>query len=82
VLREQVLSADADPEEAYRSLLAHRREASAVTGRFITITGANTEDTMITTERGPELVTCTGRWPRKPIEVEGLTLELPQVLLK
>ena len=49
---------------------------------FITITGANTEDTMITTERGPELVTCTGRWPRKPIEVEGLTVELPQVLLK
>jgi Xaa-Pro aminopeptidase len=49
---------------------------------FITITGANTEDTMITTERGPELLTCTGRWPLKRIEVEGLKLELPQVLVK
>ena len=49
---------------------------------FITITGANTEDTMITTERGPELLTCTGRWPLKRIEVEGFKLELPQVLVK
>jgi Xaa-Pro dipeptidase len=49
---------------------------------FITITGANTEDTMITTHSGPELLSCTGRWPLERIEVEGRTLELPAVLLK
>jgi hypothetical protein len=49
---------------------------------FITITGVNVEDTMITTATGPQLLTCTGRWPVKPIEVEGLTLELPQILVK
>jgi Xaa-Pro dipeptidase len=49
---------------------------------FITITGVNVEDTMIITDSGPELLTCTGRWPVKPIEVEGLTLELPQILVK
>jgi len=49
---------------------------------FITITGANTEDTMISTESGPELLTCTGRWPVRPIEVEGRTLELPAMLIK
>jgi Xaa-Pro dipeptidase len=49
---------------------------------FITITGANTEDTMISTDSGPELLTCTGRWPRQPIEVEGRTLELPRILVR
>jgi Xaa-Pro dipeptidase len=48
---------------------------------FITITGANTEDTMITTEGGPELLTCTGRWPVRRIEVEGRTLALPAELV-
>jgi Xaa-Pro aminopeptidase len=49
---------------------------------FITITGANTEDTMITAEKGPELLTCTGRWPMRRIELEGRALELPDLLVK
>ncbi len=49
---------------------------------FITITGANTEDTMITLDGAPQLLTCTGSWPVQSVEVEGRTLTMPRMLIK
>jgi antitoxin VapB len=48
---------------------------------FITITGVNIEDTMITTEQGNEILTSTGRWPLKSFPVRGESIEIPQILI-
>jgi Xaa-Pro dipeptidase len=48
---------------------------------FITITGVNIEDTMITTEQGNEILTSTGRWPLKSFPVRGGSIEIPQILI-
>lgn len=49
---------------------------------FITITGANTEDTMLLTSKGREILTCTGLWPVKKYQAEHEIIELPQILVK
>jgi Xaa-Pro dipeptidase len=48
---------------------------------FITITGVNIEDTMITIEQGNEILTRTGHWPLKSFPVQGGTIEVPQILM-
>ena len=46
---------------------------------YVTITGVNTEDTMITTKDGFELFTANGIWPAKQVSTEKGTLEIPDI---
>ena len=47
---------------------------------YVTITGVNTEDTMIITSDGYELFTVNGIWPTRKVETEKGTVELPDIL--
>ena len=46
---------------------------------YVTITGVNTEDTMMITNNGYELFTVNGIWPTKKVETEKGTVELPDI---
>lgn len=46
------------------------------------IAGAKSEDTILVTDRGPEVLTQTGHWPQLEIEVEGATLSRPDLLIR
>jgi Xaa-Pro dipeptidase len=47
---------------------------------FVTITGANTEDTCISGPQGGEFLTHSGAWPLKPYTVGGQDFDLPDIL--
>ena len=49
---------------------------------FITITGVNTEDTVIAGENAPEIFTHSGAWPVKPYQINNQEIRLPQILVK
>jgi len=46
---------------------------------YVTITGVNTEDTMITTKDGYELFTANGLWPARKVETEKGAVEIPDI---
>ncbi len=46
------------------------------------INGLKSEDTFIVTETNPNFVTMTGNWPVQKIEIDGLTVERPDILVK
>ena len=47
---------------------------------FVTITGAKTEELVISTEKGPEVVSATGQWPSCAYAYAGFTVNLPSIL--
>lgn len=49
---------------------------------FTTITGVKAEETTLNTGDGIELLTVKGNWPVKKYEYNGLSLELPDILIK
>ena len=46
---------------------------------YVTITGVNTEDTMIITQDGYELFTVNGIWPTWKVETEKGVVEIPDI---
>ena len=46
---------------------------------YVTITGVNTEDTMITTKEGYELFTVNDIWPTRKIETGKGTVKIPDI---
>lgn len=44
------------------------------------ITGTKSEDTIIVTEKGYEIITAVGDWPKVPVQVEGQLIERPAIL--
>lgn len=46
------------------------------------ITGAKSEDTILVTDGGPQILTYTGHWPNLDVEVEGDTLGRPGLLIR
>ena len=46
---------------------------------YVTITGVNTEDTMMITKDGYELFTVNGIWPTREIKTEKGTVEIPDI---
>lgn len=49
---------------------------------FITVTGAKIEELGLSTPKGPEVVSATGKWPVKKYGYNGMEFMLPQILLK
>jgi Xaa-Pro dipeptidase len=49
---------------------------------FITITGVNTEDTILAGKGAPDIFTRSGEWPVKPYAANGKEVWLPQILIK
>lgn len=49
---------------------------------YVTITGVNTEDTMIINGDSPELFTANGIWPTKHFKVEKGEIDLPDILVR
>lgn len=47
---------------------------------FITITGVNTEDTIISGKNIPDVLTNSGVWPVKSYSANGKEIKLPQIL--
>ena len=46
------------------------------------ITGAKSEDTVLTTNSGIEILTATGHWPMIQVEIGGSTLARPDLLVR
>ena len=46
------------------------------------ITGAKSEDTVLVTEDGPEVLTRTGAWPRERVELAAGSVERPLILVR
>ena len=46
------------------------------------ITGAKSEDTILVTDGEPEILTSTGHWPNLEVEVDGVTLGRPGLLIR
>lgn len=44
------------------------------------ITGTKSEDTIIVSEKGYEVITAVGDWPQVPVQVEGQLIERPAIL--
>lgn len=49
---------------------------------FITITGVNTEDTIISGNSVPEVLTYSGAWPVETYSINGKELKLPQIYFR
>lgn len=47
-----------------------------------TIQGTKSEDTIISTSGAPELITLTGEWPTMKIDIEGIKLDRPEILVR
>ena len=48
---------------------------------YVTITGVNTEDTMLISKEGNELLTVTGLWPTREVNTEKGMLKIPDILV-
>jgi hypothetical protein len=46
------------------------------------ITGAKTEDTIIATSRGPIILSGTDDWPELEVEIGGVTIPRPDILVR
>ncbi len=46
------------------------------------ITGTKLEDTIITTQRGPEVLTVTPNWPTLTVEYKGIKIQRPDILVR
>ena len=46
------------------------------------ITGTKSEDTIIAFSEGPEIITPTPDWPMIPVEVGGMNIERPDILIR
>ena len=46
------------------------------------ITGTKLEDTIITTEKGPEVLTVTPKWPTLTVEYKGTKIPRPDILIR
>ena len=44
------------------------------------ITGVKSEDTVLVTERGPDVLTRTGEWPERPVDLGAGTIARPVIL--
>jgi antitoxin VapB len=44
------------------------------------ITGTKSEDTIIVSEKGYEIITAVGGWPQIPVQVDGQLIERPAIL--
>lgn len=44
--------------------------------------GAKSEDTILVTGHGPEVLTATGHWPQLEVDLEGQTLPRPALLIR
>jgi Xaa-Pro aminopeptidase len=49
---------------------------------FVTITGAKTEELVLSTEKGPQVLSAQGRWPVRSYDSFGSALELPVILVR
>jgi Xaa-Pro aminopeptidase len=68
------------------SSLCKDKEAVMVDGQtfnwYITITGVNTEDTIIISKDGFEQFTVNGIWPTKDYVFQGITVSIPTILIR
>lgn len=46
------------------------------------ITGTKSEDTIIATENGPEIISDISGWPKIEVEIEGRTIKRPDILAR
>jgi hypothetical protein len=46
------------------------------------ITGVKSEDTVLVTDAGPEVLTRTGAWPQARVELDGGAVERPTILAR
>ena len=57
----------------------HRLTAQQACAWNPSITRVKSEDTIITSDEGPEVITRTGVWPQKQVEINGSLLERPAI---
>jgi Xaa-Pro aminopeptidase len=60
----------------------YRLQANQVVAWNPSITRVKSEDTVLVTDEGIEVLTSTGAWPSRQVEVEAGTLERPALLVK
>ena len=47
-----------------------------------TIQGTKSEDTIIVTAGTPEIITATGQWPSMRLDIDGLKIDRPEILIR
>ncbi len=57
----------------------HRLEAHQACAWNPSITRVKSEDTILTNDEGPEVITRTSDWPQKQVEINGALLERPAI---
>ncbi|MGI9023096.1 MAG: M24 family metallopeptidase [Acidimicrobiales bacterium] len=58
----------------------HRLDANQVVAWNPSITGAKSEDTVLVTDNGPEVLTRTAAWPQERVELTGGAMDRPVIL--
>jgi Xaa-Pro aminopeptidase len=60
----------------------HRLEASQAVAWNPSITGVKSEDTVLVTDHGPEVLTRTRSWPQARVELDDAAVERPTILTR
>ena len=58
----------------------HRLESSQVVAWNPSVTGAKSEDTVLVTDEGPDVLTRTGAWPQARVELPTGAVDRPSIL--
>lgn len=63
-------------------MAAHRLAADQGLAWNPSVTGTKSEDTILVTEAGVEILTATGSWPTVPVKTDRGVLLRPDILIR